>query len=122
MENILKKLLDDLAAIAADDHDEIFDTDVREQMSDAIWSGFINPQGGYELPDTFGMFSDDGNERIKAALEEFLPAAGKYARENGISTPQERLDAFQNENVAGGDEYSYDDFFGYLESAEDYVQ
>lgn len=117
MEEILKKLLDDLALVA-EENEEIFDTDVREQMFDAVYYGFIKPKSDFKLPAKFGMFTDAGNRQVKAALSDFIIRAAEKADELGL-TAGERLAAFQNDEVTGGDEeFTSDDFFGYLESAD----
>src|SRR6266566_7888176 len=62
MKQILKRLLDDLDKIS-EQHKEVSDTDVREQMYVAIHKGFIVPEAGYIVPPTFGMFSSRGDRR-----------------------------------------------------------
>ena len=60
------------------------------------------------------MFSEDGNRHVRAALERFASQANDIASRQGLSTPQARLDAFQNDNIKSCDEgLAYDEFFGY---------
>jgi len=49
MKQVLKRLLDDLDKIS-EQHEEVSDTDVREQMYVAIGKGFIMPEAGYMVP------------------------------------------------------------------------
>ena len=74
------------------------------------------PVDGYALPDSFGMFSEDGNEKVRSALESFISKANRLAKRQGLSTPQARLDAFQNDKVrSSGEGMPYDEFFGYTD-------
>ncbi len=112
----LQGLLDDLAAIG-EQHDEIYDTDVKEQMAEAVWDGFIAPKSGYVLPDEFGMFSAEGNSAVKAALAKYIKSANETAAERGLRTSKERLDVFQDIEVAlSVDGQTYDEFFGHLDT------
>ena len=110
MENALKMLLDTLDEIARD-HGDIEDTDVREQMRDAVEKSLLAPVAGYVWPDEFGMFEPDGNVRVKAALLEFVAAA--TVETAGLATRADRLRAFQNEELMSRDGSYYDDYFGY---------
>jgi hypothetical protein len=114
----LEDLLKELLAINKD-HGEILDTDVREQMLDAVYNGFLKPKEHFVMPDRFGMFSDEGNQRVKAALESYIKRANQRAEEIGLSDPNERLAAFQDTEFLvgeGEDTIMFDDFFGWLES------
>jgi len=108
----LKTLLDTLDQIAHD-HEEVCDTDVREQMRDAIEKGLLAPVAGYTLPDKFGLFEPEGNARVKAALARFLEAATTEAAAAGLTTRQDRLRAFQDDAVESREGSYYDDYFGY---------
>ena len=114
----LEDLLKELVAVSKD-HGEIFDTDVRERMFDAVYDGFLKPKEHYASPGSFGMFSDEGNQRVKAALENYIKRANARAEEIGLSDPNERLAAFQDTEFSvgeGEDTIMFDDFFGWLES------
>lgn len=56
MKKALKQLLNSLDKLAEGDHDEVLDTDVREQMHDVVYKTLVEPVAGYELPEEFGMF------------------------------------------------------------------
>ncbi len=55
MDELLHRLLDNLEEVAGE-HDEVFDTDVRERMHRAIERAWIKPLSGYVVPNEFGMF------------------------------------------------------------------
>jgi hypothetical protein len=114
MDEILQLLLDDLDKIA-ESSEEIFDTEVRDRMRDAVHYGFLKPKSRYVLPDDFGMFTKRANAKVKAALHRFLDAAKTAAKKEGLVTPDARLAAFQNNEVTSAEGNYYDDFFGYAE-------
>jgi hypothetical protein len=109
----LAKLLERLDAIS-EAHDEVRDTDVREQMSAAVYHGFIVQTPAYVLPEKFGMFDSAGDVAVRAALAEFLAAA----RSAALRTPEERFRAFQNVTVRSKAGSSYDEYFGDSDSLE----
>ena len=110
----LKKLLTSLDKIM-DKHEEIGDTDVREQMYEAVYHGFIKQAPNYELPNEFGMFKPDGNERVRKALKEFIEAGKAEAIKMELDTPEARFAAFQNPNATGRDDITYDEYFGHAD-------
>ncbi|MCI4569030.1 hypothetical protein [Lysobacter sp. CFH 32150] len=115
MKNALKKLIDDLDAVAVE-HEEVSDTDVREQMYDAVHKSFIAPRPGFSLPESFGMFSDEGDRKVLIAIREFLAAPGLAAAAAALKTPEARLDAFQDIDVQSDAGNAYDWYFGYSDA------
>lgn len=112
MENILQQLLVRLTAIG-DEHEDVYDTDVREAMRDAVFAGFLKPAPDFEMPNDFKMYTKKGNELVRDAIEEYIAAANAKADELGLDF-RGRYASFQNENVVvGPNKRSYDDFFGY---------
>jgi hypothetical protein len=111
MKNALKQLIDSLDAIFAD-HEELGDTAVRNFMFDAVHQSFIIPQPDYELPEDFGMFSEEGNRKVRAALKKFLAHPEVVAAASRLRTPKERLDAFQDADVESSDGNIYEEYFG----------
>ena len=107
----LKALLNSLERLS-EEHDEIFDTDVREELSEAVYGGFIEPNSTYQLPKTFEMFSDEGDAAVRRALAQFLAAACPIADELGWTKTQ-RLSAFQDLEVTSREGLTYDEFFGH---------
>ncbi|MBX9571431.1 MAG: hypothetical protein K2X77_21220 [Candidatus Obscuribacterales bacterium] len=114
MNKALIELVDALSEIEKE-NDEIGDTDVREQMFEAVHKSFIAPEKGYVLPDEFGMFSPEGNKSIKEALSRFLNHPEVKAAAEQLKTPQERLNAFQDlvDTESG---ITQEDYFGYCET------
>jgi hypothetical protein len=109
---ILRSLLDDLDKVS-NESDEIFDTDVRERMWDAVEKAFINPRPGYLLPSEFGMFTQLGNARVREALRRFIQRASAWAERNRVKSRESRLASFQDSAVASRKGSHYDDFFGH---------
>jgi hypothetical protein len=114
----LKRLMKTLEQLGHG-HAEIYDTDVREQLFDAVFLSFIKPQAGYVLPDSYGLSDEQGNQSVKAALEQYVTAAKSYAEQVGLNAPLDRLAVFQNPDVFTDNEAQYpDDFFGWMDPAD----
>jgi hypothetical protein len=121
VEKLLEALLEDLDAIM-EEHEEIGDTEVSIQMTKAVHDGFISPKPGFVLPDEFGMYTPQGDRKVRAALQRFLKKATKVAQAEGLNTPEARLAAFQNLEVCSEDEQGgscYNDYFGHHEHPPD---
>ena len=114
MKSALVQLVEALSEIEKE-NDEVSDTDVREQMYEAVHKGFIAPEAGFQLPDEFGMFSPEGNQAIKEALAQFLNHAEVKTATQQLATPQARLNAFQDP-VETEEGLTQEDYFGYSES------
>jgi hypothetical protein len=112
MEALLLQLLQDLELVS-EDHGEVYDSDVREQMRAVITNGLVRQVSGYAIPESFGMFSDEGDRLVKQALERYLAAAKQQVAERGLTNLCDRLAAFQNEDVVTPSGLYYDDFFGW---------
>lgn len=110
----IKRLLDDLDNIA-ELHSEIEDTDVREQLADAIEIGFIKNTPSYNPPDSFGMFSPEADAAVKVAVSRFL------AETKNTAAPSEceRLRQFQDPGIESRLGNKYDDYFGHREAEGD---
>jgi hypothetical protein len=94
VEQLLLDLIRRLEAVG--DRDEsLYDTVVRERMSDPIFYLFVKPTPGYVLSDDYGM-SDECNQTIKAALRAYIEGAAVLAPKFGLDTFHQRLAAFQN--------------------------
>jgi hypothetical protein len=112
MKKPLKALLNALDKIA-EDHEELTDTDVREQMREAVEQALIQPVPNYQLPDEFGMFEPEGNAKIKTVLTKFINAAKLELEAAGLKTRADRLNAFQDIDVESREGNTYDEYFGY---------
>jgi hypothetical protein len=111
MPKALKQLINALDKVFAE-HKEVGDTDVREQMYYAVHKGFIAPRHGYALPAKFGMFSDEGDKKVRAALQKFLAHPEVAAASRSLKTPEARLAVFQNTDVESSAGNTYDEYFG----------
>jgi hypothetical protein len=111
----LKRLLEDLDRIAKK-HEEVADTDVRERMSAALRMKFLGPKRRGRFPQQFGMFSAQGNARVRQALLSFTEAANAVATKAKLTTPRSRLDAFQNIKVKSRSGSTYDEYFGHCDT------
>jgi hypothetical protein len=114
MKKALKQLINTLDKVF-EEHEEVGDTDVREQMYEAVHKVFIVQQEGYTLPDRFGMFSDEGEKKVRAALVKFLVHPDVLAASKSLKTPEERLAAFQDADVESSEGNTYDEYFGHSE-------
>ncbi len=113
MEKLLRQLLNRLEEIG-NIYEELYDTECREQMSDAIMNGFVRSMDAFVWPDEFGLHSAEANQAVREALQEYVDRASLKASELGLSQFHVRLAAFQNPNVVSDRDGSYfDDFFGY---------
>lgn len=110
----LKQLLNDLDQVA-EVHGEVGDTEVRERMGDVLLAAFFKPAGDARVPEELGMFSPEGNRAVAQALVRFLHAVKPKIGSEGLATPQERLNAFQDEEIESAQGMYYDDYFGYWE-------
>jgi hypothetical protein len=101
-------------------HDELGDTAVREKMTDAIHLGFIIKKTRYALPETFGMFSDEGNKLVYAAMKNFFAHPEVVAAGKSLQTPPDRLIAFQDNDAKSSGGHSYFEYFGYTNMPKDF--
>lgn len=113
MEELLRQLLNRLESIGHD-HEELYDTECREQMSEAVMNGFVRATSNYALPDAFGLHSAEANQAVRQALAEYVAGATARAAELRLGGFHDRLAVLQNPHVESEGEGSfYDDFFGY---------
>jgi hypothetical protein len=111
MNHLLLELLLRLEAIGQE-HEEIYDSEVRDQMREAVHDGFLDLVPDYRLPDTFGLASDEGNRSVRDALSSYIEAAKAKAQELGLTFKQ-RLNAFQGTEAMTPAGTTSDEFFGY---------
>ena len=117
MAALLKQVMEELEVIG-ETHDELYDTDIRENLFEAVCAGFLKPEAGFRLFDDFGLASEEANRQVKAALARYLQAANERALELGLTTSRQRLNAFQNGEVCTDEGQYPDDFFGWAESID----
>jgi len=109
-QKVLERLLNRLEEIA-EEHGELYDTECREQMSKAVFNGFIFEKENYVMPNTFGLYEDEGNAKVKEALTTYIETMLPLAKE---ATAKERLEMFQDEVYTESGE-SQDEFFGWVD-------
>jgi hypothetical protein len=114
MKKLLRRLLNRLGRIG-EKYEEVYDTEVREAMGNAVFAGFIRARRNYALPDDFAMFQPEGNKAVKEALGEYIAAANARAAELGLTSFHDRLAAFQDGEVESTDGNFFDDFFGWAD-------
>lgn len=107
----LKQFLSALDKIY-DKHQELGDTDVREQMDAAIHRGFIHSRKDYVLPQAFGMFSTEANAMVREALAEFISHPEVVAASKVLKTPEDRFAAFQDGDVKTRKDSTCCEYFG----------
>jgi hypothetical protein len=112
MEELLRQLLNQLEQIG-DQHEELYDSDCRERMSDAVMDGFVRDTKDFLLTDDFGLYSPTANRAVKDALRHYIESARLKATELGLAAFRDRLAAFQNPTVESDERNFYDDFFGH---------
>ena len=97
-------------------HEELGDTAVRERMAEAVFKGFIRPEAAYTLPVRFGMFSDEGDQLVQAAIRKFLGHPEVVAAGKKLKTAEERLLAFQDNEVKTAEGTEFSEYFGHRAS------
>ena len=115
MKDALLKLLERLDEIG-NEHEELFDSDVGQNMGNAIMDGFVRHQLQYEIPHDFGMFSEEANLAVREAIAEYVSAANKKADELGIGAFHDRLNALQDDSVVTAQRNDYEEFIGHSRS------
>ena len=108
----LRAFLDELEKVG-EKHSELFDTDVREQLWAVIERKYVKLDHAYEIPQSFGMFSEVGNSELRAVLVLHLANMINVAQAQNLDSESKRLDWLQNINVKSTlHGYSYDQFIG----------
>ena len=114
MKKALSSLLNQIDLIA-NEYDEVSDTYVRDHMRDSITRTLLKPEPGYSLPNEFGMFSAEGNAKVKSALSLFIDEAKIEVVGLDLLTPEARLDAFQDIEIQSQQGNTYDEYFGHAD-------
>ena len=71
MREPLVRFLDALEAIGAE-HEEVYDTDVRERVGAVIEQVLVAKSQPVTVPGELGMFSPEGNRLVREALAAYL--------------------------------------------------
>lgn len=113
MDQVLLELLDQLEAVGTS-HEELFDSDVRQKLGNAVMDGFVRARIDYQLPSEFGLKDRSANRSVREALQRFLDDAKREAIAAGLVTFHERLAAIQNRSVRSTRlRRDYEEFFGH---------
>ena len=108
----LSGLLDGLEEVG-EAHPELFDTDVRERLWTVVERRYVQLDRAYEIPRDLGMFSEDGNALLHAALEQHVGNLVAIASAFRLDTEAKRLRTLQNPAVKSARQgLTYDAFFG----------
>jgi hypothetical protein len=112
LEQILRNALEELDVVAKD-HEEIFDSEVREIIGVAVMDGFVRGKGTNVVPTNVGLPSDESNLRVRSILVKFIQDANSFAESIGLTSFHNRLDAFQNRQVVTDGGNDYEEYFGH---------
>jgi hypothetical protein len=107
----LSGLLDDLDDVARE-HQEIFDTDVRERMWSYLHSRFILHDQNADLPEEFGMFSSEGNSKIKRAFDRNTKNLDAIIKVFDLNTMEKRSTTFTNPKLISENGSHLENYFG----------
>ena len=95
------------------DYREVYDTDVRDHISDAVYYYVVwgHPLG--QVPLSYSMFSSEGNVEVSRAVAAFVRAAVRAANSEGIKIGAERHRALQDRSIVTLGGRRYDHFIGH---------
>lgn len=96
----------------SEQHDELFDTDVREALHETLSYVFVWGEPLPKMPVSYGMFSAEGDAAVAAVMERFIAAALPAASAEGLAVGQQRLDALQDESIETPAGEHFDLFIG----------
>ena len=108
----LLRLLAKLERIG-DVYEELFDSEVREQAGEALMASFVRQTSTYEIPETFGMLTNDANGMLRSAIIQFVECAKTTCEAKRITLFHERLTLLQDGNVRTERGNDYDEFIGH---------
>jgi hypothetical protein len=108
----LVRFLDALEAIGAE-HEEVYDTDVRERMGAAIEETLITRSRPPEVPNELGMFSPEGNRAVREALQRYLADATPLAEALSLDEAARRAAVWDSE-AASSRGTPVDEFLGWV--------
>jgi hypothetical protein len=108
----LGALLDALEQIG-EAHPEFYDTDVRERIWNVVERRYVRLEHDYAIPEDLGLYSEDGNRELRAALEHHLRTLAVEAEARGLGTQAARLGALQDPAVTSRQQgLTYDALLG----------
>jgi hypothetical protein len=113
MRDPLVRFLDALEAIGAE-HEEVYDTDVRERLAAVIEQRLIVKSSEVDVPDELGMFSPEGNQLVRAALVTYLDEAAPRADALNLDEAARRAAVWDGEAVSTNG-MPVDEFLGWVD-------
>lgn len=110
--NLLLQLLTDFERIG-DDHEELFDSEVRQQAGNALMAAFVRQTDGYDIPSSLGMFSEPANDALRTAIKKFVDGAIPVCQKHEIRLFHARLECLQDSTVLTPRGNDYEEFIGH---------
>jgi hypothetical protein len=98
-----------------EEHEELFDTDVREAMHASLDYYFVWDSFEENMPITYSMFSKEGDAKVAEAIQNYCRKATETAQKMGIKPGQDREDVLQDGSLETNQGQYYDDFIGFAE-------
>lgn len=92
-------------------HEELMDTDVRENLHMALNYLFVWEKRALDFPITYGMFSLEGDRAISSSVNKFLSLS--LPKVSDIPVGKERLALLQNFSIKTPNGNQYDEFIGH---------
>jgi hypothetical protein len=116
MDTALLQLLEALEDISHED-ESLFNTVVRQAMSNALVDGFARLKPGYILPSSFGLATAQADRQVREVIERYLGVVQRLAVQQGLTTFHQRLAAIQNASIKTNEGNDYEEFIGYSNPA-----
>jgi hypothetical protein len=113
MREPLVRFLDALEAIGAE-HEEVYDTDVRERLAALIEQRLIRKSNEVNIPDELGTFSPEGDQLVRAALVSYLAEAAPRADALNLDEAARRAAVWDGE-AASSNGMPVDEFLGWVD-------
>ena len=118
LKDSVRKLFNALESIGKA-HEELYDTDVREQLAETLYFGFVWAHPMPSQPVTYGMFSAEGDAAVAKAVSVFLKEAIRLANEEHVGAGRPRHAALQNASILTRSGQSYENFIGHADQPFD---
>jgi hypothetical protein len=117
IKNALEELLNNLDEVDAKHPGVIHDTVVREILNETIMYTLVLGSDivDFSSDNDYYMGTDEGNEAVHKAIVQFLTHPEVNAARVQLTTPEERLAAFQDSDVQSSEGSHYDYFFGWTD-------
>jgi|GEM_PF-1770052 len=116
MQKALLKLFDGIEQLA-ENHSEVYDTDVRESIHLALNHHFVWGVDMGKSIVSFGMFSRDGDERLAGLVDGFIRSVEVRQAIASVSSVESRLAMLQDGGIKTSNGRKYDEFFGHVDTA-----